>query len=132
MKSLSWLSIIVSQKNRLDLVQCLYIVIAKYNMQAYVARKLRSELDRSLERNPVTALLGPRQSGKSTLARHALSERAGVVTLDLDLPSDLRKLSEPELFFREHGRSLVCIDEIQQKPDLFPILRALVDTMGIC
>ena len=88
-------------------------------MQTYVARKLRSELDRSLERNPITALLGPRQSGKSTLARYALSERADVVTLDLDLPSDLRKLSEPELFFREHAQRLVCIDEIQQKPDLF-------------
>lgn len=71
--------------------------------------------------------MGPRQCGKSTLARHLLKKQENVLFLDLELPSDLRKLEDPEFFLREHADRLVCIDEIQQRPDLFPILRAMVD-----
>jgi uncharacterized protein len=96
-------------------------------MQRYIERHLSIELQKSMAHNPVTALIGPRQCGKSTLARHILKNRPEALFLDLELPSDLRKLDDPEFFLREHADKLVCIDEIQQKPDLFPILRAIVD-----
>ncbi len=96
-------------------------------MQIYINRLLEREFTSSLKHNPVTAILGPRQSGKSTLAHHCLSDRNNMLVLDLDLPSDRRKLDEPELFLREHKDKLVCIDEIQLKPDLFPLLRTIVD-----
>jgi len=96
-------------------------------MQRYVVRQKAAELQQSLAVNPVTALIGPRQCGKSTLARSILAERKDALILDLELPSDLRKLQDAELFLKEHEARLVCIDEIQQMPDLFPLLRALVD-----
>jgi uncharacterized protein len=96
-------------------------------MQRYVNRHLSGELKKSLIHNPVTALIGPRQCGKSTLARHILKDRPKALFLDLELPSDLRKLTDPEFFLREHAANLVCIDEVQQRTDLFPVLRALVD-----
>ncbi len=96
-------------------------------MQGYLNRRLAGELRRSLDNNPVTALVGPRQCGKSTLARHVLAGRSDALHLDLELPSDLRKLEDPELFLREHAEMLICIDEVQLKPGLFPLLRALVD-----
>ncbi|MCY2986637.1 MAG: AAA family ATPase [Planctomycetota bacterium] len=96
-------------------------------MQTYIPRQLEADLRDSLGTNPVTAVLGPRQAGKSTLVRHCLAGQGNALILDLDLPSDLRRLTDPELFLREHADRLVCIDEIQLKPDLFPLLRALVD-----
>ena len=96
-------------------------------MQRYIERLLNSDLTKSIAQNPVTAVIGPRQCGKSTLVRHALKSHKNTLFLDLELPSDLRKLSDPELFLREQSARLVCIDEVQHKPDLFPLLRALVD-----
>lgn len=97
-------------------------------MQRYINRVRAEELRRSLRINPVTAIVGPRQSGKSTLVRHVLKESAGnPLLLDLELPSDQRKLEDAELFLMEHAQRLVCIDEVQLRPDIFPLLRALVD-----
>lgn len=91
-------------------------------------RKLTSELVHSLNNFPVTAILGPRQCGKSTLAKHILSE-PGFETLYLDLerPSDLQKLQDAEWFLARQKEKLVCLDEIQRKPELFPLLRSIVD-----
>lgn len=79
---------------------------------------------------PVVAILGPRQIGKTTLA-HALAEKnEGPVTFfDLEDPADLARLAEPRLAL-ESLRGLVVIDEIQLKPDLFPLLRVLADRPG--
>lgn len=96
-------------------------------MQRYINRNATGELQRSLDQNPVTAMVGPRQCGKSTLARHVLQSLSDALFLDLELPSDLRKLDDPELFLGEYATRLVCIDEVQIRPDLFPLLRALVD-----
>jgi predicted AAA+ superfamily ATPase len=96
-------------------------------MQTYIPRLIEPDLLQSLRDNPVTAVLGPRQAGKSTLVRHSLAGQSKALILDLDLPSDLRRLTDPELFLREHADRLVCVDEIQLKPDLFPLMRALVD-----
>jgi predicted AAA+ superfamily ATPase len=96
-------------------------------MQRYIERSAVAEIRHSLENNPVTALIGPRQCGKSTLARHVLQNRKDALFLDLELPSDMRKLADPELFLQEHAHQLICIDEVQLRPDLFPLLRALID-----
>ncbi|PIP16541.1 MAG: hypothetical protein COX46_01620 [bacterium (Candidatus Ratteibacteria) CG23_combo_of_CG06-09_8_20_14_all_48_7] len=82
-------------------------------------------LRQALKRAPVTALLGPRQCGKTTLA-HALTKGTAVTYLDLELRSDLARLENPTLFL-DSLKGLVVIDEIQQRPDLFPVLRVLAD-----
>ena len=74
------------------------------------------------------AFAGFRQIGKTTLAKVlASSFRPDAVYLDLELPSDLAKLEEPELYLTPLHDRLVIIDEIQRMPSLFPVLRALVD-----
>ena len=96
-------------------------------MQRYIDRNAVAEIRYSLENNPVTALIGPRQCGKSTLARYLLQNRKDALFLDLELPSDMRKLTDAELFLQEHAQQLICIDEVQLRPDLFPLLRAIID-----
>jgi len=73
------------------------------------------------------ALLGARQCGKSTLAKALLENDPQWVYLDLERPSDLLKISDPELYFASIGTKRVCIDEVQLRPDLFPVLRSIVD-----
>ena len=89
-----------------------------------------SELVRKLDANPVVALLGARQIGKTTLAgmlASTIAERSRSVTsFDLEDPRDLARLDEPTLAL-ERLRGLVIIDEIQRRPDLFPVLRVLAD-----
>lgn len=82
-------------------------------------------LRQSVVRNPVTALLGPRQCGKTTLARLFLVGRRATY-FDLEHPLDAARLEHP-LRALESLRGLVVIDEVQQRPDLFPILRVLAD-----
>lgn len=90
-------------------------------------RRAAGEVVSRLKSSPAVALLGPRQCGKSTLAKSILSENKRSVYLDLERPSDLSKLSDPELYLRPHQDHLVCLDEIQRRPDLFPVLRSLID-----
>jgi len=77
------------------------------------------------EVHPVCALLGPRQCGKTTLSRMITQEEPAVV-FDLEDPVDLRRLETPKTTLQDI-RGLVIIDEIQRKPELFPLLRVLVD-----
>ncbi len=93
-------------------------------------RLLETLAERRLADTPVVALLGPRQCGKTTLARQLIAKRPDAALLDLERPSDLAKLSDPEFYLSGLGNRLVCIDEIQRKPDLFPVLRALCDEWG--
>ena len=84
-------------------------------------------LARLLRENPVVALLGARQVGKTTLARELMRQRRGSATwFDLEQPRDLRQLDEPTLTL-EPLRGLVVLDEIQNRPELFPVLRVLAD-----
>lgn len=94
---------------------------------AYLSRHLEKEVRSSLDKNPVTAILGPRQCGKSTMIKHIIKEIDDVVYLDLERPSDLQKLEDPEWFLTSQKEKLVCLDEIQRLPDLFPVIRSLVD-----
>ena len=81
----------------------------------------------ALRRAPVVAILGPRQVGKTTLARALARRRGGAVTrFDLEDPEDLRQLDDAKLALRGL-RGLVVLDEIQPRPDLFPVLRVLAD-----
>ncbi len=83
------------------------------------------EIEAALRRSPVTAILGPRQCGKTTLARQ-LARRHGAVYFDLESPGDLRRLENPDLVLGRERR-LVVLDEIQTRPELFNVLRVLVD-----
>jgi uncharacterized protein len=94
----------------------------------YVERDCSRALQRSLDCVPVTALLGPRQCGKSTLAAHLLAQWKGEsVYLDLERPSHARRMRDPELFLSQQRGKLVCLDEVQRLPELCPLLRSLVD-----
>ncbi len=93
----------------------------------YYNRLLEPEVLNSLKSNPVTAILGPRQCGKSTLARKILKFYPNSLYLDLERPSDLEKLNDAQWFFQSNSSALFCIDEIQRKPDLFPLLRSMSD-----
>ena len=86
------------------------------------------QLETALARSPVTALLGPRQCGKTTLARHiADAHPAGQATFfDLESAPDERRLENPELALGRL-RGLVVLDEIQRLPHLFNVLRVLAD-----
>ena len=80
-----------------------------------------------LQRHPVIGIIGARQVGKTTLARLLLAETKEPSSyFDLENPEDLSRLSDPMLTLKQR-KGLVVIDEIQQRPDLFPILRVLVD-----
>jgi predicted AAA+ superfamily ATPase len=94
----------------------------------YIPRQLEHEIQECLQDFPVVALLGPRQCGKSTLAKALIKDKKDAVYLDLERPADLHKLSEPELFFAESEGKLFCLDEIQRIPELFAPLRSIVDT----
>ena len=85
-------------------------------------------LAKRLKESPVVAILGPRQCGKTTLAQQfARREEADPVhRFDLEDPRDLAKLEQPMLAL-EGLQDLVVIDEIQRRPELFPVLRVLVD-----
>lgn len=75
----------------------------------------------------MVTLLGPRQVGKSTLAKRIINATSKGVYLDLERPSHLRKLETPEYFFSQNKDSLVCLDEIQRRPEIFPLLRSFID-----
>jgi predicted AAA+ superfamily ATPase len=93
-----------------------------------VPRILIQRVESALEQFPVVGLVGSRQSGKTTLAKILASRLPDrMVYLDLELPSDLAKLAEPELYLESHVDRLVILDEIQRIPELFPVLRALID-----
>lgn len=87
-----------------------------------------TRIESALDRYPVVAMLGPRQCGKSTLAREICRLRSGTF-FDLEDPS-CPLLSDNARFVLDSLRGLVVLDEIQHKPDLFPLLRVLADRPG--
>lgn len=88
-------------------------------------RALRERVQRSLRDSPVVALVGPRQCGKTTLAREIAGSRRGTY-FDLEDPVSLQRLAEPKTALESLG-GLIVIDEVQRRPDLFPVLRVLAD-----
>jgi len=80
-----------------------------------------------LKHFPAVAILGPRQSGKSTLAKFIITRIKNSLYLDMENPGDLEKLRDPLLFLRSNKEKLICIDEIQRVPQIFSILRSIID-----
>ncbi len=88
-----------------------------------------STIKAAIQRNRVVVLSGPRQCGKTTLARELLSDES-VNYFDLEDPASLARLDEPMTALRPL-KGLVVIDEIQRRPDLFPVLRVLADRKAV-
>lgn len=96
-----------------------------------IERTEKPKVIKSLKSFPVVAILGPRQVGKTTLAKSIAADIGGKsVYLDLENPADYTKLTEPVLYLKDNADKLVIIDEIHLKPELFPILRSMVDENG--
>ncbi len=96
-------------------------------MHGYIKRTLEHRISQDLKQFPIVAILGPRQCGKSTTAQAIGRTISNFIYLDLERPSDLRKLRDPELFFTANPKALICLDEIQRLPDIFSVLRSIVD-----
>jgi uncharacterized protein len=91
-----------------------------------IDRLLLPSLTQALSEAPAVCLLGPRQSGKTTLAM-ALREKRDSIYLDLESEQDRAKLAEAELYLERHLDRLVILDEVHRAPGLFPVLRGLID-----
>lgn len=77
---------------------------------------------------PVVVWYGPRQVGKTTVAKQIFeSDPANHIHLDLELPSDRARISNPELYFNSTENQTLILDEVQLVPDLFPVIRSVVD-----
>ncbi len=88
-------------------------------------KKYQRAVTKALDRSPIVALLGPRQCGKTTLAKQIASQQESHY-FDLEAPSDQQRLQNPEMLLNSLT-GLVILDEMQQMPELFSILRVLVD-----
>jgi predicted AAA+ superfamily ATPase len=89
-------------------------------------RQIAEKLQETIAQVPAVALLGARQVGKTTLAK-TIAKDIDSVYLDLEAPEDLLKLSDPTSFLGDHSDKLIILDEIQRSPELFPVLRGLID-----
>jgi predicted AAA+ superfamily ATPase len=81
-----------------------------------------------LQEFPVLALIGPRQVGKTTLAKYLIAQiNKKAVYLDLENPKDLAKLQDPVFYFEQHKEQCVVLDEVQNVPEMITVLRSMVD-----
>jgi len=93
-----------------------------------IPRWAAGQLRTRLADSAAVALLGPRQVGKTTLARELADEwPAGAVYLDLERPADLRRLDDADAYLRSLAPRLVVLDEVHRLPGLFDILRGVID-----
>lgn len=91
-----------------------------------LGRRAEEAILERLSYTPSVTILGPRQVGKTTLAYRIAAQRDSVI-LDLESPPDREKLRDPLHYLTSHEDKLVILDEVQQFPDLFAILRGLID-----
>lgn len=93
-----------------------------------ISRRIEATLRQRLTSSAAVVLLGPRQIGKTTLARKVAREwPAGSIYLDLERPADLRRMEDADAFLRAQAPKLVVLDEVHRIPRLFEILRGVVD-----
>jgi len=91
-----------------------------------IKRRLGPAVEAALTDYPAVVLLGARQVGKTTLARQ-IGQACSAVYLDIERPSDRQKLTDAEAYLSLHSQRLVILDEVQHMPELFPVLRSLID-----
>lgn len=87
----------------------------------------KKRLQFSMQTNAAVALIGARQVGKTTICKNLSLLDKSTVYLDLENPKDILKLKDPFGYLASQSNKLVIIDEIQRIPDLFTILRGLID-----
>jgi len=93
-----------------------------------IRRVTEEDIKRLLGKNPAVGLLGPRQVGKTTLAEAiADSFEPAPIYLDLETPEDLAKLGDPGAYFKVNEGRLIILDEVQRAPELFAVLRGVID-----
>ncbi|MBR8837133.1 MAG: ATP-binding protein [Stigonema ocellatum SAG 48.90 = DSM 106950] len=93
-----------------------------------INRLIAPELVDLLADRPAVALVGPRQVGKTTLVNSLAAQfETQPLYLDLESSQDLARLQDAELYLSDRQRQLVIIDEVQRMPQLFPLLRSLID-----
>ncbi|MFK7899501.1 MAG: ATP-binding protein [Cyclobacteriaceae bacterium] len=90
-------------------------------------RKIEKQVLKYIKRFSVTAILGARQVGKSTLAKRIIGQYDKAIYLDMERESDRKKLTSPEDFFTHYKDYFICIDEVQLYPNLFSTIRSIVD-----
>jgi len=91
-----------------------------------IDRRLKPRLNFLLHHNSAVALLGPRQSGKTTLALEIARQRSSVY-LDLEDENDRAKLTNPSQYLEDHESDLVILDEVHRVPEIFQQLRGVID-----
>ena len=94
-----------------------------------ITRQLKKELTKTLSLFPAIAILGPRQVGKTTLAKSLVKGlKKKSIYLDMENPDDRFLLQNPLPYFNQHKNDCIIIDEVQRTPELFPILRSVIDS----
>jgi len=96
-------------------------------MHNFIQRKIEDTIRQYLKIFPVVAILGPRQCGKSTLVKKLSQNWGSSLFLDLQNDADLSKLDQSSFFFESNSDKIICLDEIQLAPQLFSVLRSVVD-----
>ena len=91
-----------------------------------IKRRIHDKLVESIDHSPAVGLLGPRQVGKTTLALEMGATRPSLY-LDLESPADRAKLADAGRYLAEHEDKLVILDEVHRAPEIFQILRGLID-----
>ena len=93
-----------------------------------IKRRIQEDITKSLKQFPAVGLVGPRQAGKTTLAK-MITDKFGkpAIYLDLENPQDFQKLDDAQLYLQQFQNYLIILDEAQRKPELFPLLRSMID-----
>ena len=92
-----------------------------------IPRRHQPQVIRSLDETPAVVILGPRQIGKTTLAREVAATVPGSVYLDLEEPGDAARLADPARYIEAHAGTLMIFDQVQRMPGLFDVLRGQID-----
>lgn len=94
----------------------------------FIQRHIERKFTDLLKDYPVVCLVGPRQVGKTSFIKafwEGMPDQS--LYLDLEMPTDMSKLSDPQFYLEQHSDKTIIIDEVQHRRDLFTLLRAMID-----
>jgi uncharacterized protein len=101
-------------------------------MDKHLQRIAENHILNDLQQFPIVGIVGPRQVGKTTLAKMLMNKLdRKAYYLDLELQEDIAKLENAEIYFKNHQEDCIILDEIQNIPELFPVLRGMIDKFRI-